>query len=139
MGAPRSDQCGLWCRPLGFSVADAWKVASTIHMGIMQRATRGHSRRRMPRSAIMTGAVDLVLPVAKIPEILAKYGRQMVFNGKREGPAPDDHRPDRSCAAIPRAAVPNDRPRHREAHAHCAAAGERLNAYAMIGRRDRRS
>jgi len=94
--------------------------------GSCNRATRGHSRRRMPRSAIMTGAVHLVLPVAKIPEILAKYGRQMVFNGKRKGPAPDDHRPDRSCAAIPRAAVLNDRPRHREAHAHCAAAGERL-------------
>ena len=30
----------------------------------------------MPRSAIMTGAVDLVLPVAEIPEILAKYGRR---------------------------------------------------------------
>ena len=35
----------------------------------------------------MTGAVDLVLPVAKIPEILAKYGRQMVFNGERKGPS----------------------------------------------------
>jgi hypothetical protein len=74
----------------------------------------------------MTAPWTLVLPVAKIPEILAKYGRQMVFNGKRKGPAPDDHRPDRSCAAIPRAAVPKDRPRHREAHAHRAAAGERL-------------
>src|SRR5271168_3538990 len=41
----------------------------------------------MPRSAIMTGAVDLVLPVAKIPEILAKYGR-------RKGLAPDDNPPD---------------------------------------------
>ena len=38
----------------------------------------------MPRSAIMTGAVDLVLPVAKIPEILAKYGRRVRL-------APDDH------------------------------------------------
>ena len=28
----------------------------------------------MPRSAIATGAVDLVLPLAKIPEALAKYG-----------------------------------------------------------------
>jgi hypothetical protein len=74
----------------------------------------------------MTRAVDLVVPVAKIPEILAKYGWQMVFNGEREGPVPDDHRPDRSCSAIPRAAVPHDRPRHREAHAHGAAAGERL-------------
>src|SRR5271168_2753748 len=41
----------------------------------------------MPRSAIMTGAADLVLPVAKIPEILAKYGR-------RKGLAPDDNPPD---------------------------------------------
>jgi hypothetical protein len=73
--------------------------------GSCNRATRGHSRRPMRRSAIMTGAVDLVLPVAKIPEILAKYGRQMVFNGELKGPAPDDHRPDRSCAAIPRAAA----------------------------------
>ena len=48
----------------------------------------------MPRSAIMTGAVDLVLPVGKIPEILAKYGRQLVLNGARERPAPDDDPPD---------------------------------------------
>ena len=31
----------------------------------------------MPRSAIMTGAVDLVLPVAEIPEALVKYNRRM--------------------------------------------------------------
>jgi two-component system, chemotaxis family, CheB/CheR fusion protein len=37
----------------------------------------------MPRSAIMTGAVDLVLPVAKIPETLAKYGQQLALNGER--------------------------------------------------------
>src|SRR5437016_9513734 len=42
----------------------------------------------MPRSAIMTGAADLVLPVAKIPEIVAKYGRQLVLNGGRKGRAP---------------------------------------------------
>ena len=52
----------------------------------------------MPRSAIMTGAVDLVLPVAKIPETLAKYGRQLVLNGGRKGPALDDHPPDRSAS-----------------------------------------
>ena len=33
----------------------------------------------MPRSAIMTGAVDLVLPVAKIPEALVKYDRRMAL------------------------------------------------------------
>src|SRR5271166_4435478 len=54
----------------------------------------------MPRSAIMTGAVDLVLPVAKIPEIIAKYGRQMVLNGGRKGPASDDHPPDRLAEII---------------------------------------
>ena len=54
----------------------------------------------MPRSAILTGAVDLVLPVAKIPETLAKYGRQLVLNGEREGPAPDDHPPDRLAEII---------------------------------------
>src|SRR6202023_1773446 len=32
----------------------------------------------MPRSAIMTGAVDLVLPVAKIPDALVKYDRRML-------------------------------------------------------------
>ncbi len=30
----------------------------------------------MPRNAIMTGAVDLVLPVAKIPDALTQYGRR---------------------------------------------------------------
>ena len=54
----------------------------------------------MPRSAILTGAVDLVLPVAKIPEILAKYGRQRVLNGERKGPAPDDNPPDRLAEII---------------------------------------
>ena len=31
----------------------------------------------MPRNAIMTGGVDLVLPVAKIPEALAQYDRRI--------------------------------------------------------------
>jgi hypothetical protein len=39
--APRSGQCGLWCRPLGVSAADAWKVASPIHMGIMHSRYEG--------------------------------------------------------------------------------------------------
>src|SRR6201984_257478 len=55
----------------------------------------------MPRSAILTGAVDLVLPVPKIPETLAKYGRQLVLNGKRrKGLAPDDHPPDRLAEIV---------------------------------------
>src|ERR1700757_2018482 len=54
----------------------------------------------MPRSAIMTGAVDLVLPVANIPEILTKYGRQLVLNGGRKGQAPDDYAPNRLAELI---------------------------------------
>jgi two-component system, chemotaxis family, CheB/CheR fusion protein len=54
----------------------------------------------MPRSAIMTGAVDLVLPVTQIPGTLAKYGRQLVLNNKRKGPVPDDHPPDRLAEII---------------------------------------
>src|SRR5438034_5845934 len=54
----------------------------------------------MPRSAIMAGAVDLVLPVAKIPEILAKYGRQMVLNGGREPAEAGDDSPDRLAQII---------------------------------------
>jgi len=38
----------------------------------------------MPRSAIATGAVDLVLSVAKIPEILIKYDRRLVFFGTQD-------------------------------------------------------
>src|SRR5438477_2520609 len=54
----------------------------------------------MPRSAIMAGAVDLVLPVAKIPEILAKYGRQMVLNGGREPAEAGDDPPNRLAEII---------------------------------------
>jgi two-component system CheB/CheR fusion protein len=54
----------------------------------------------MPRSAIMTGAVDLVLPVAKIPEILAKYVRQLVRDGERKGPVSDDLAPRRLTEII---------------------------------------
>src|SRR5205823_1006089 len=45
-------------------------------------------------------AVDLVLPVAKIPETLATYGRQMVLNGEPRAPAPDDNPPDRLAEII---------------------------------------
>lgn len=39
----------------------------------------------MPRSAIMTGAVDLVLPVAKIPEALVTYDRRMALTRAQNG------------------------------------------------------
>ena len=44
----------------------------------------------MPRSAIMTGAVDLVLPVAEIPDALAKYvGRMFAASGLKGGRSSD--------------------------------------------------
>jgi two-component system CheB/CheR fusion protein len=44
----------------------------------------------MPRSAIATGAVDLVLPVAKIPEALIKYDRRMALARTQNGLRPQD-------------------------------------------------
>ncbi len=51
----------------------------------------------MPRSAIMTGAVDFVLPVAKIPDALAKHPTGLVGQDRRpvlphtsEDPSPQD-------------------------------------------------
>ena len=63
----------------------------------------------MPRSAIMTGAVDLVLPVAKIPEALVKYGRRMALTR-----AQNDSRPQDSAAGLAardhRSSAHEDRP-----------------------------
>jgi two-component system CheB/CheR fusion protein len=44
----------------------------------------------MPRSAILTGAVDLVLPLAKIPGALAKYARSTPLTGPHPGLQPRD-------------------------------------------------
>jgi two-component system, chemotaxis family, CheB/CheR fusion protein len=44
----------------------------------------------MPRSAIMTGAVDLVLPVTKIPEALVKYDRRMALARTQNGLRPQN-------------------------------------------------
>ncbi|HEY0282986.1 MAG TPA: chemotaxis protein CheB [Rhizomicrobium sp.] len=44
----------------------------------------------MPRNAIATGAVDLVLPAAKIPEALVKFDRRMTLTRKKNGSAPQD-------------------------------------------------
>jgi two-component system CheB/CheR fusion protein len=44
----------------------------------------------MPRNAIMTGAVDLVLPVARIPKALVKYGQRMALSRKQNNSHPQD-------------------------------------------------
>ena len=41
----------------------------------------------MPQSAIATGAVDLVLPLAEVPETLAKYGRHRYLRPGKSDPA----------------------------------------------------
>jgi two-component system CheB/CheR fusion protein len=48
----------------------------------------------MPQSAIMTGEVDLVLPIAKIPEALVKYDRRMALTRAHNGSAPQDKAQD---------------------------------------------
>ena len=54
----------------------------------------------MPRNAIMTGAVDLVLPVAKIPEALVKYGRRMALSRKQNNLRPRDVPEDRLAEIV---------------------------------------
>jgi len=44
----------------------------------------------MPRSAIMTGAVDLVLPVEKIPEAIERYVRRIAFDDTNDAPDSPD-------------------------------------------------
>jgi two-component system CheB/CheR fusion protein len=44
----------------------------------------------MPRNAIMTGAVDLVLPTAKIPEAIIRYQRRMALTLIQNGSLPQD-------------------------------------------------
>jgi two-component system, chemotaxis family, CheB/CheR fusion protein len=51
----------------------------------------------MPRSAITTGAVDLVLPVAEIPKALIKYDRRMAQSRARN----DLHPPDATHDWLP--------------------------------------
>jgi len=48
----------------------------------------------MPRNAIMTGSVDLVLPVAKIPGALVKYARRMARAPQQDRSAPPDKASD---------------------------------------------
>jgi two-component system CheB/CheR fusion protein len=44
----------------------------------------------MPHNAILTGAVDLVLPVAEIPKALAKYDRRMALTRMSEHSRPQE-------------------------------------------------
>jgi two-component system CheB/CheR fusion protein len=48
----------------------------------------------MPRSAIMTGAVDLVLPIAEMPEALLNYGRGIALMPPQNGSAARVTAPD---------------------------------------------
>ena len=49
----------------------------------------------MPRSAIMTGMVDLVLPVAKIPDALSRHGRQSATTHPDDASVSNDTARDR--------------------------------------------
>lgn len=48
----------------------------------------------MPRSGILTGAVDLVLPVAKIPDALVKYDHRMALMRQQHRARPPEAAPD---------------------------------------------
>ena len=53
----------------------------------------------MPRSAIATGAVDFVLPVAKIPQALVRYARHPELTADRKAALPGD-KTDKSLTTI---------------------------------------
>ena len=44
----------------------------------------------MPRNAIVTGAVDLVLKVEDIPAALVKYGRRMALTQEKSRPSSNE-------------------------------------------------
>jgi two-component system, chemotaxis family, CheB/CheR fusion protein len=48
----------------------------------------------MPRSAILTGAVDLILPLASIPDALVKFHRRMTLTRLADGPSARNASPD---------------------------------------------
>jgi two-component system CheB/CheR fusion protein len=48
----------------------------------------------MPRNAMMTGVVDLVLPVAEMAAALVKYGRQPYVRTTRQDRTPDERPPE---------------------------------------------
>jgi two-component system CheB/CheR fusion protein len=54
----------------------------------------------MPRSAVATGAADLVLPLAEIPRALARYGRQIYVTAERKGLGPSRARAQDALAEI---------------------------------------
>jgi two-component system, chemotaxis family, CheB/CheR fusion protein len=54
----------------------------------------------MPRSAIATGTVDLVLPAAKIPEALIKYALRITATNGHDGPISEDKTADRLAEII---------------------------------------
>jgi two-component system, chemotaxis family, CheB/CheR fusion protein len=48
----------------------------------------------MPRSAILTGAVDVVLPIEKMPDAIVKYGRRIGLKQTTNGARPAETTPD---------------------------------------------
>ncbi len=84
----------------------------------------------MPRSAIQTGAVDLVLPVAEIPEALMRFDRGMAA-ARTGGPSETaDRRKSRlpGIAALPRTKTARD-------FTLCEQASARQTTLAELGRR----
>jgi two-component system CheB/CheR fusion protein len=54
----------------------------------------------MPRSAVLTGAVDLVLPLADMPDALVKFQHRMTLTRPVHAPSEKDGSPDRLAEII---------------------------------------
>ena len=89
----------------------------------------------MPRSAIATGAVDLVLPVAKIPEALINSDRRLAVTGAEGSSTPQDKEQDWLTTVIDLLRTKTD-PRFQALQARDAAAPDRA-AHGDGGDQDR--
>ena len=90
-----AEDCGerAVCAVLSGSGADGSRGLTAIHDRgglVIVQDPKDAAHDGMPRSAIMTGAADFVLPVSEIPAALVKYNGRAQLEPKRARPAPGD-------------------------------------------------
>ncbi len=90
-----AEKCGprVICVVLSGTGADGslgLKAVKEKHGHVIAQDPAEASYDGMPRNAIMTGAVDLVLPAGKIAAALVKYGRRMALSHKHSKLRPQD-------------------------------------------------
>jgi two-component system CheB/CheR fusion protein len=90
---PQAEECGARaiCMILsgtGIDGSRGLKAAKEQHGLVIAQDHDEAFHDDTPRRAVMTGAVDVVLPVAKVPEALVTYDRRMALTLYRNGEGP---------------------------------------------------